>query len=73
MRVYLASTTDLIEVNIDDDFAPALDSDLQMTSQNIHLLTKLWDVCEAHIATEANGQLRAIYSDKGSIVMFDWD
>lgn len=73
MRVYLATTTDLIEVEVDNDFAPAFASDLQMTSQNIHLLTKLWDICEATIDTEANGRLRAIYSGKGSIVMFDWD
>lgn len=73
MRVYLATTTDLIEVNIDDDFAPAFASDLQMTSQNIRLLTKLWDTCETTVATEANGRLRAIYSDRGNIVMSDWD
>lgn len=73
MRVYLATTTDLIEVDIDEDFLPVFESDLQMTSQNIHLLTKLWDICEATIENEANGQLRAIYSDRGSIVMFDWD
>lgn len=69
MKVHLATATDLIELEIDDDFAPTFASDLQMTSQNIHLLTKLWDLCELAIDT----RLRAIYSDTGSIVMFDWD
>lgn len=74
MRVYLATTTDLLEVDVDDDFEPVFASDLQMTSQNIHLLTRLWDVCKAFVDVESdNGLLRAIYSDRGSIVMFDWD
>ncbi len=73
MKVYLATTTDLIDVEIDDDFLPAFESDLQMSSQNIHLLTKLWDTCEALVREESCGILRAIYSAAGSIAMFDWD
>ena len=74
MRVYLATTTDLIEVEIDEDFLPAFANDLQMTSQNINLLMKLWNVCESLVDIESNdGRLRAIYSDAGNIVMFDWD
>lgn len=73
MKVYLATTMELYEAEISDDFLPATKSNSSLTRHNIMLLSKFWEACAEAAFYESRGALKAIYSEHRDLIMHDWE
>lgn len=72
MLVHLATTEEIVRVEIDDKFRPTTNPNLPMTCYNVNLLDNLWKTCENITNEQLCGQLKAIYSADREMIMFDW-
>ena len=73
MRVYLATTMELCEVEVSDDFLPVTKSNLSLTRHNIALLSDFWKACAEAALRESRGALKAVYSEHKDLIMQDWE
>ncbi len=73
MRVFLATTLELCEVEVSNDFLPVAKSNLPLTRHNIALLSDFWKVCAEAALYESRGALKAVYSEHKDLIMQDWE